>query len=174
MGYTFTSDISYIIQPLLNDGNYDEIKSHFDSSFETIITNNSSLTNSDISLIDDAYVFKKFLNDKNTIKTNNIMKLLATIPTDLNIKQDYQNSKDNYELKQTQNSTTIETFLEKYLYVIIQFVFFIVLFVFLYFNTNNYSLNSSNMIGKIQNKVAQTKLQTQEVINKITNTNTTI
>lgn len=170
MSYTFTSDISSNITSYLKDNSLNEIQTLIDGSLTTIINNGSVLT-TDISLIDDAYMFKKYLSDKNSIKTNNIMKILSTIPSDLDVKKDYETSKEDYELKNGLNSTTMQTFLEKYLFVIIKIVFFLVCFLLLYFATRNSDIQVGRLVDNLKVKVSETKSQAQGVIEKITNNN---
>jgi hypothetical protein len=170
MSYTFTSDISSNITSYLKDNSLNEIQTLIDESLTTIINNGSVLT-TDISLIDDAYMFKKYLSDNNSIKTNNIMKILSTIPSDLDVKKDYETSKEDYELKNGLNSTTMQTFLEKYLFVIIKIVFFLVCFLLLYFATRNSDIQVGRLVDNLKVKVSETKSQAQGVIEKITNNN---
>lgn len=170
MSYTFTSDLSPTLSMYLNDNSPNEIKSLIDASLTTIIEN-GSVSATDISLIDDAYMFKKYLSDKNSTKTNSIMRILSTIPSDLDVKKDYETSKEDYELKDGLNSTTMQTFLEKYLFVIIKIVFFLVCFLLLYFATRNSDIQVGRLVDNLKVKVSETKSQAQGVIEKITNNN---
>jgi cell division protein FtsL len=168
MNYNFISNISGTITPLINDGNLDQAGSIIDASLQNIINNNVINAN-DIDFITDAYTFKKLVKDKNKLKTNDIMKILSSIPIDLDIQKDYNETNENYELKKSQNITTMQTFLEKYLYILIKIIFFIVCFVLLYFSTGN-SISQLN-INQIKEKIYKTKDETNKVLKTITTTN---
>lgn len=170
MSYTFTSDLSSNITSYLKDNSLNEIQTLIDASLTTIIEN-GSVSATDISLIDDAYMFKKYLSDKNSTKTNNIMKILSTIPSDLDVRHDYETSKEDYELKDGLNTTTMQTFLEKYLFVIIKIIFLFICIILLYFATRNSNIQVGNLIDNLKVKVSETKSQAQGVIEKITNNN---
>lgn len=170
MSYTFTSDLSSNITSYLNDNSLNEIQTLIDASLTTIIERDTVMT-TDISLIDDAYMFKKYLSDKNSTKTNSIMRILSNIPSELDVKKDYETSKEDYELKNGLNSTTMQTFLEKYLFVIIKIVFFLVCFILLYFATRNSDIQVGRLVDNLKVKVSETKSQAQGVIEKITNNN---
>jgi hypothetical protein len=170
MSYTFTSDLSLNLTQYLSDGSYNEMKLLLDASLSTIIEKNT-ISQTDISLINDAYTFKSFLRNKNAVKTNNIMRILSSIPSDLDVQNDYETSKEEYILKEGQNNTTTQTFLERYLFVILKVIFFLLCLFVLFHVSNKNNIKVGNLVNNFKDKLQETKDTTQAVIGKITNNN---
>jgi len=108
---------------------------------------------SDENVADASNLLQK-IKSENKIIINNAMQLFYNTPADdsFNIKK----VKDNYEFRKEQNESTQTNFLDKYLFLIIKIIFFIVLLVLMFMRIRNYI-----SFGEIRNS-----LQSSQISNK--------
>jgi ATP-dependent Zn protease len=105
----------------------------------------------------DASNLLKKIKSENTTMINNAMQLFYNTPSDdsFNIKK----VKDNYDFRKEQNESTQTNFLDKYLFLIIKIIFFIVLLVLLFTRIRNYI-----SFGEIRNTLQSSQLPNKNSI----------
>ena len=153
MSNSYISDLSSQIINFIEEKDYESINILLDESLNNI-NNNSSLSPEEQNLLSDANTFKIFLQNKNKLQSSKLMSVLASVPDDMDgVVDNYLNVKNESSLAKEQNKTTTKTFVEKYLYIIIKIIFFmVVIFLLFYsfFNENSGNKSMNPLLGSIQ------------------------
>lgn len=92
--------------------------------------------NLDDTTISNGTELLKEIKTENSIRINQLIQLFLNNPN--NSTFNMKNVKDNYDFREEQDKTTKLTFLEKYLFLIVKIIFFIVLLLLLFMRIRPY------------------------------------
>mgnify|MGYP005747139049 CR=1 FL=1 len=120
---------------------------------------NKEITDQD--LIRDNY---KFLIKENKSMSDEIQKLYFNTPGSLSIKD----IEKEYALKKEQNETTRNSYVQKYIYLILKVILSIALFFIVFFRSRKY-ISLQSTANTISSSLIQLKQQTSNTMKKATN-----
>ena len=129
------------------DDNIDDATTDWVSAVDNLISYYKNKTNSSIQVIND--MFRK------DIRGNNVASL-----------GDYKSTQKKHDFKDAQNETTKIDFMEKYLFLIVKIIMFVVILLVVLF-TFRQQLSFNVSLSSMQNKFMYAKQQTDETINKL-------
>ena len=97
----------------------------------------------------DINIFYQFLKGSNRTKIQETMAMIRNT-TNKDFMNRYNNLEKENILKKSQNDNTKQTFIEKYLYVIIKCIFIVILFIVLITKLSIFNLDLSNLNQQLQ------------------------
>ena len=154
---TITYDSKYYTDHSMNE--------LYDDLYEDYINDNSKNNNDWVSAVDNLISYYKnktdssiqVINDmfRKDIRGNNVASL-----------GDFKSTQKKHEFKDAQNETTKIDFMEKYLFLIVKIIMFVVILLVVLF-TFRQQLSFNVNLSSMQNKFMYAKQQTDETINKL-------
>ena len=140
------NDLYYDLENDLKNDSIDDAN-NWDYAVDNLIGHYKNKTDSSIQVIND--MFRK------DIRGNNVASL-----------GDYKSTQKKHDFKDAQNETTKIDFMEKYLFLIVKIIMFVVILLVVLF-TFRQQLSFNVSLSSMQNKFMYAKQQTDETINKL-------